>query len=86
LIYFKQAYDRLIRRSNRLRAWRSRLYLHRVVCSLSNTNRLGLHLAGGGENMVFKMDNPFLGRILIDPKIVNACDSGKPYIQRYRQS
>jgi len=29
---------------------------------------------------------PFLGRIPIDPQIVEACDSGQPYVDKYRQS
>jgi len=32
------------------------------------------------------MDVPFLGRIPIDPQIVEACDSGQPYVDKYRQS
>ncbi len=42
--------------------------------------------SGGGENMALEMNIPFLGRIPIDPQIVNACDSGEPYIQQYSQS
>ncbi len=42
--------------------------------------------SGGGENMAMEMNIPFLGRIPIDPQIVNACDSGEPYIQQYSQS
>jgi ATP-binding protein involved in chromosome partitioning len=42
--------------------------------------------SGGGEDMAIEMNVPFLGRIPIDPQIVNACDSGEPYIQRYSQS
>ncbi len=33
-----------------------------------------------------EMNIPFLGRIPIDPQIVNACDSGEPYIHQYSQS
>jgi len=29
---------------------------------------------------------PFLGRIPIDPQIVQACDSGKPFVYHYNQS
>jgi ATP-binding protein involved in chromosome partitioning len=39
--------------------------------------------SGGGENMALEMNIPFLGRIPIDPQIVQACDSGEPYIQHY---
>ncbi len=42
--------------------------------------------SGGGENMALEMNIPFLGRIPIDPQIVDACDSGEPYIRQYSQS
>ncbi len=42
--------------------------------------------SGGGENMALEMNVPFLGRIPIDPQIVEACDSGQPYVDKYRQS
>jgi len=42
--------------------------------------------SGGGEEMAIQMNVPFLGRIPIDPQIVDACDSGKPYIQQYSLS
>ncbi len=42
--------------------------------------------AGGGEEMAKKMNVPFLGRIPLDPKIVDACDSGQPYMQNYPES
>jgi Mrp family chromosome partitioning ATPase/predicted Fe-Mo cluster-binding NifX family protein len=42
--------------------------------------------SGGGENMALEMNIPFLGRIPIDPIIVQACDSGEPYLQQYSQS
>ena len=42
--------------------------------------------SGGGENMALEMNVPFLGRIPIDPQIVEACDSGRPYVEAYRQS
>jgi len=38
---------------------------------------------GGGEQMAREMGVPFLGRVPIDPKVVEACDAGTPYIQRY---
>jgi ATP-binding protein involved in chromosome partitioning len=41
---------------------------------------------GGGEHMALTMNVPFLGRIPIDPQIVEACDSGHPYVDKYRQS
>jgi Mrp family chromosome partitioning ATPase/predicted Fe-Mo cluster-binding NifX family protein len=42
--------------------------------------------SGGGETMAAEMKVPFLGRIPIDPQIVYACDSGKPYVQQYSSS
>jgi len=42
--------------------------------------------SGGGENMALEMSVPFLGRIPIDPQIVEACDSGQPYVEKYSQS
>ena len=36
---------------------------------------------GGGERMAREMGVPFLGRVPIDPKIVEACDAGTPFIQ-----
>jgi predicted Fe-Mo cluster-binding NifX family protein len=42
--------------------------------------------SGGGEAMALEMNVPFLGRIPIDPQIVDACDSGQPYIEKYKNS
>ncbi|MDD5134114.1 MAG: P-loop NTPase [Phycisphaerae bacterium] len=42
--------------------------------------------SGGGKKMALEMNIPFLGKIPIDPQIVNACDSGEPYIQHYSSS
>jgi len=41
---------------------------------------------GGGEAMSLDMQVPFLGRIPLEPKIVEAGDSGKPYLEYYRES
>ncbi len=41
---------------------------------------------GGGESMASDMAVPFLGRIPLEPKIVDAGDSGKPYFEYYRES
>ncbi len=41
---------------------------------------------GGGEAMASDMQVPFLGRIPLEPKIVEAGDSGKPYLEYYRES
>jgi len=42
--------------------------------------------SGGGEIMANGMHVPFLGRIPIDPQIVQACDSGKPFVYHYNQT
>lgn len=41
---------------------------------------------GGGESMASDMEVPFLGRIPLEPKIVDAGDSGKPYLEYNRES
>jgi Mrp family chromosome partitioning ATPase len=38
---------------------------------------------GGGETMAKSMGVPFLGRIPIDPRIVEASDSGTPFVYHY---
>jgi len=48
--------------------------------------RTDIFKSGGGENMAMTMSVPFLGRVPIDPQIVEACDSGQPYVDKYRQS
>jgi len=42
--------------------------------------------SGGGEIMANEMHVPFLGRIPIDPQIVEACDSGRPFVYHYNQT
>jgi ATP-binding protein involved in chromosome partitioning len=41
---------------------------------------------GGGQEMAREMGVPFLGRIPLEPKIVETGDSGKPYLQYYKDS
>jgi len=48
--------------------------------------RTDVFKSGGGEIMANQMHVPFLGRIPIDPQIVQACDSGKPFVYHYNQS
>jgi Mrp family chromosome partitioning ATPase len=48
--------------------------------------RTDIFKSGGGESMATTMNVPFLGQIPIDPQIVEACDSGQPYVDKYRQS
>jgi ATP-binding protein involved in chromosome partitioning len=42
--------------------------------------------AGGGRNIAEDMGVPFLGSIPIDPKIAEACDSGKAFIYQYAKT
>ena len=48
--------------------------------------RTDIFKSGGGEKMARDMNVPFLGRIPIEPQIVEACDAGKPYLQYYSRS
>jgi len=48
--------------------------------------RTDIFRSGGGRRMAREMRVPFLGRIPIDPQIVEACDSGQPYIQQFADS
>jgi Mrp family chromosome partitioning ATPase/predicted Fe-Mo cluster-binding NifX family protein len=48
--------------------------------------RTDIFKSGGGENMALMTSVPFLGRIPIDPQIVEACDAGQPYVEKYRHS
>lgn len=41
---------------------------------------------GGGERLASEMGVPFLGSIPIDPQIVEASDSGKPYLYFYSKT
>lgn len=42
--------------------------------------------SGGGEAMASDMGVPFLGRIPLEPKIVDAGDSGRPYLEFNREA
>lgn len=39
--------------------------------------------SGGGRKIAVDMDVPFLGSIPMDPKIAEACDEGRAYIEQY---
>lgn len=55
------------------------------VCPHCGT-RADIFKTGGGEVMAQQMNVPFLGRIPIDPNIVDATDAGTPYVQVYVES
>jgi Mrp family chromosome partitioning ATPase len=44
--------------------------------------RIDLFKVGGGEEAANNLKVPFLGRVPIEPEIVESGDSGKPYIQK----
>lgn len=48
--------------------------------------KIDIFRSGGGEQMSKQMNVPFLGRIPIDPQIVQACDSGRPFVYHYKQT
>jgi ATP-binding protein involved in chromosome partitioning len=43
-------------------------------------NEIDLFKIGGGEKAAIELQVPFLGRIPIDPEIVQNCDQGKPFV------
>ncbi len=48
--------------------------------------RIDIFKSGGGEQMAKQMRVRFLGRIPIDPRVVDACDSGRPFMHLHLQS
>ena len=42
--------------------------------------------SGGGEKLAGAFGVPFLGKIPIDPQIVDSCDDGKPYVYHYART
>jgi ATP-binding protein involved in chromosome partitioning len=42
--------------------------------------KINLFKAGGGEKAAEELGIPFLGRIPIDPRIVEMCDRGRPFV------
>jgi Mrp family chromosome partitioning ATPase len=55
------------------------------VCPHCNKT-VDIFKSGGGEKMASEMEVPFLGRIPLEPKIVETGDNGHPYLQGYRDS
>jgi ATP-binding protein involved in chromosome partitioning len=47
---------------------------------------IDLFKAGGGKAMADEMGVPFLGRIPMDPQIVEASDSGTPFVSHYEKT
>lgn len=42
--------------------------------------RIDLFKVGGGERAALDLGVPFLGRVPIEPRIVDGCDTGKPFV------
>jgi len=55
------------------------------VCPKCGEN-IDIFKSGGGQKMAEQMNVPFLGRIPIDPQIVQACDSGRPFVYHYNRT
>lgn len=55
------------------------------VCPHCNKT-VDIFKSGGGEQMALEMEVPFLGRIPLEPKVVETGDNGHPYLQTYRDS
>jgi Mrp family chromosome partitioning ATPase len=47
---------------------------------------INLFKTGGGEEAAGEMDVPFLGRIPLDPRIVESGDSGMPFVEGFPNS
>ncbi|NQT35418.1 P-loop NTPase [bacterium] len=52
------------------------------ICPTCNT-KIDIFQSGGGRKMSEEMGVPFLGSIPLDKGLVDACDSGKPYVQQF---
>ncbi|GAG05347.1 unnamed protein product, partial [marine sediment metagenome] len=48
--------------------------------------RIDLFKTGGGEKMAKSMNVPFLGRVPIDPLVVESGDEGKPFVYHYSKT
>jgi MinD superfamily P-loop ATPase len=42
--------------------------------------KIDLFKVGGGQKAAEELGVPFLGRIPVDPRIVDMCDRGKPFV------
>jgi Mrp family chromosome partitioning ATPase/predicted Fe-Mo cluster-binding NifX family protein len=56
-----------------------------LICPHCHT-LIDVFKTGGGKTMASEMDVPFLGSIPIDPDIVEASDSGKPFVYHFAKS
>jgi ATP-binding protein involved in chromosome partitioning len=56
-----------------------------LLCPHCGT-QIELFKMGGGEELAREMHVPFLGRIPIDPQIVECGDAGRSYVQRFAEA
>jgi Mrp family chromosome partitioning ATPase len=56
-----------------------------MACPHCN-KRIELFKSGGGYKAALEMQVPFLGKVSIDPQIVETGDSGKPFVLKYSKS
>jgi Mrp family chromosome partitioning ATPase len=56
-----------------------------LVCPNCKTV-INIFKTGGGEKMAREMGVPFLGKIPIEPQIVEASDNGKPFVYHYSKT
>ena len=49
-------------------------------------NTTNLFKSGGGESLAQEMGVPFLGRVPLDPQVVDSGDAGTPFVQRFADS
>ena len=56
-----------------------------LICPYCH-KRIDLFRSGGGQEAARDMNVPFLGKVPIDPDVVQDGDSGKPYVLNHRDS
>ncbi len=56
-----------------------------LICPFCG-GKIDLFKTGGGEKAAKDLKVPFLGKVPIDPVIVNSTDEGKPFIQTYKDT
>jgi ATP-binding protein involved in chromosome partitioning len=59
--------------------------MRRLICPHCH-KKIDLFKTDGGSKAAKDLAVPFLGKIPIDPKIVETCDNGKPFVLKYSKS
>ena len=57
-----------------------------LISAIAKNKTVDIFKSGGGEKMAQDMNAPFLGKIPLDPNIVEAGDSGKPFLYFYSET